>query len=88
MSFAVFLCLEVFAIYYVLAIVLCLIGCGIGYFIRGVIGKKRKTSAEIQAKEIEERSQREAEARKRELYLKSGTGRDWLKIKLERCQSG
>lgn len=71
MSFAVFLCLEVFAIYYVLAVVLCLVGCGIGYFIRGVIGKKRKTSAEIQAKEIEERSQREAEARKRELELQA-----------------
>jgi hypothetical protein len=28
------------------------------------------------------------EARHRELYLKSGTGRDWLKAKLERCQSG
>ena len=27
-------------------------------------------------------------ARKRELYLKSGTGRDWLKKRLEECQSG
>jgi putative endonuclease len=27
-------------------------------------------------------------ARKRELYLKSGTGRDWLKKKMEGCQSG
>jgi ribonuclease Y len=71
MSFAVFLCLEVFAIYYVLAIVLCLIGCGVGYVIRGVIGKKRKTSAEMKAKEIEERSQREAEAKKRELELQA-----------------
>jgi putative endonuclease len=29
-----------------------------------------------------------AEARRRELYLKSGTGRDWLKTKLEGCRSG
>ena len=29
-----------------------------------------------------------SEARKREVYLKSGTGREWLKAKLERCQSG
>ena len=29
-----------------------------------------------------------SEARKREIYLKSGTGREWLKSKLERCQSG
>ena len=28
------------------------------------------------------------EARKREGYLKSGTGRDWLKTQMERCQSG
>ncbi|OHE61002.1 MAG: hypothetical protein A2Z47_11050, partial [Thermodesulfovibrio sp. RBG_19FT_COMBO_42_12] len=28
------------------------------------------------------------EARKRELYLKSGTGRDWLRTKTEGCQSG
>ena len=28
------------------------------------------------------------EAHKRELYLKSGTGRDWLNAKMERCQSG
>jgi putative endonuclease len=28
------------------------------------------------------------EARKRELYLKSGTGRDWLRTTLEGCQSG
>jgi putative endonuclease len=27
-------------------------------------------------------------ARKRELYLKTGTGRDWLKNMLERCRSG
>jgi putative endonuclease len=27
-------------------------------------------------------------ARKRELYFKSGTERDWLKAKLEGCQSG
>jgi len=81
MSFAVFLCLEVFAIYYVVAIVLCLIGCGIGYVIRGVIGKKRKTSAEIQAREIEERSQREAEARKRELELQAKD--DLLRLRTE-----
>ncbi len=82
MSFAVFLCLEVFAIYYVLAIVLCLIGgCGIGYVIRGVIGKKRKTSAEMKAKEIEERSQREAEARKRELELRAKD--ELLKLRTE-----
>jgi ribonuclease Y len=81
MSFAVFLCLEVFAIYYVLAIVLCLVGCGIGYVIRGVIGKKRKTSAEAKAKEIEERSQREAEARKRELELQAKD--ELLKLRTE-----
>ena len=28
------------------------------------------------------------EARKREFYLKSGTGRDWLTKMLERCRSG
>ncbi len=28
------------------------------------------------------------EARERELYLKTGTGRDWLKSNLEGCQSG
>ncbi len=28
------------------------------------------------------------DARKREVYFKSGTGRDWLKAKLEGCQSG
>ena len=28
------------------------------------------------------------EARKRELYLKSGTGRDWLRATMEGCQSG
>ena len=28
------------------------------------------------------------EACQRELYLKSGAGREWLKEKLERCQSG
>jgi len=37
--------------------------------IRGVIGKRSKTSAEVQAKEILERSQKEAENRKRELEL-------------------
>ncbi len=28
------------------------------------------------------------EARKREFYLKSGTGREWLRLILERCRSG
>lgn len=59
-------------IYYVLfSVIFCLIGLGIGYFIRGVIGKRRKTSAELQAKEILERSQRDAEDRKRELELQA-----------------
>ena len=57
-------------IYYALfSVIFCLIGLGIGYFIRGVIGKRSKTSAEVQAKEILERSQKEAEDRKRELEL-------------------
>ena len=57
-------------IYYLLfSIISCLIGLGIGYSIRGMIGKKRKTSAEAQAREILESSRKEAEDRKRELEL-------------------
>ncbi|MBM4399882.1 MAG: ribonuclease Y, partial [Candidatus Cloacimonetes bacterium] len=48
---------------------LCLIGISIGYFIRGLIGKKRKNSADIQAKEILARSQKEAEEKRREIEL-------------------
>ena len=59
-------------LYYVLfSIIFCLVGLGIGYFIRGIIGKKKKTSAEMQAKEIEERSRKEAENRKRELEIQA-----------------
>lgn len=46
--------------------------------------KSRRPVALIYSEEVENYS----DARKRELYLKSGTGRDWLKSKLERCQSG
>ena len=57
--------------YALFSVIFCLVGLGIGYFIRGVIGKKRKTSAEMQAKEILESSRREAEDRKRELELQA-----------------
>lgn len=53
------------------SIIFCLAGLGIGYFVRGMIGKKRKTSAERQAQEILERSLKEAEDRKRELELQA-----------------
>lgn len=61
-----------FIIFYVVfSIISCLIGLGIGYYIRLLQGKRSKTSAEMQAKEIEERSRREAEERKRELELQA-----------------
>ena len=59
-------------LYYVLfSSIFCLVGLGVGYAIRGAIGAKRKASAEMQAKEIEERSRREAESRKRELEIQA-----------------
>ncbi len=69
----VFLYLEVFIIiYYVLfSIIFCVVGLVIGYCIRGVIGKKKRTSAEMQAQEILQRSQKEAEDRKRDLEIQA-----------------
>jgi len=59
-------------IYYVLfSAIFCLIGLGIGYYVRAIQGNRKKTSAEMQAKEIEERSRKEAEERKRELELQA-----------------
>jgi ribonuclease Y len=57
--------------YALFSIISCLIGLGLGYFIHGAIGKKRKASAVAQAKEILERSRKEAENRKRELELQA-----------------
>ena len=57
-------------LYYVLfSSIFCLVGLGVGYAIRGAVGAKRKASAEMQAKEIVERSRKEAESRKRELEI-------------------
>ncbi|MEK7399880.1 MAG: Rnase Y domain-containing protein, partial [Candidatus Poribacteria bacterium] len=49
--------------------IFCLVGLGIGYLIRELRGRLTKNSAEMQAKEILDRSQKEAEDRKRETEL-------------------
>lgn len=52
-------------------------------------GKVRTTKSRRPVKVIyTEETENYSAARRRELYLKSGTGREWLKNKLERCQSG
>ena len=56
--------------YALFSVIFCLIGFGLGYLIRGLIGRMRKTSAEVQAREILARSQKEAEDRKKEMELK------------------
>jgi len=63
--------------------VFCLIGLGLGYFIHEVVGRKRKTSAGIQAKEILERSRKEAEDRRRELELQAKDELYKLRVKLD-----
>jgi len=70
--------------YALFSVIFCLVGLGIGYFIRGVIGKKRKASAEMQAKEILESSRREAEDRKRELELQAKDELYNLRIELDK----
>jgi len=62
----------VFIIYYALfSFIFCLVGLGVGYAVRGAIGKKKRTSAEMQAQEILQRSQKEAEDKKRELEIQA-----------------
>ncbi len=52
-------------------------------------GKVKTTKSRRPVKLIySEKFENYADARKRENYLKSGTGRCWLKNKLEGCQSG
>lgn len=57
--------------YALFSVIFCLVGLGVGYVIRGIIGKKKRTSAEMQAQEILQRSQKEAEDKKRELELQA-----------------
>lgn len=49
--------------------IFCFVGLTLGYLIRELVGRLKKNSAEIQAKEILTRSQREAEDKKRELEI-------------------
>ncbi|MBD3183665.1 ribonuclease Y [Candidatus Poribacteria bacterium] len=58
-------------LYVVFSIIFCLLGLGIGYYIRGLLGKKRQDLAEMKAREIEEQARKEAEDRKKELELQA-----------------
>jgi len=58
-------------LYVIFSVISCLLGLGIGYFIRGFIGKKKKNLAEIQAKEIQERARAEAESKKKEIEFQA-----------------
>ena len=70
-----FLSLGVFIIHYLyyslFSIISCLIGLGVGYALRGVIGRRKKTLAEAQAQEILRRSQEEAEVKKKDLEIQA-----------------
>lgn len=53
------------------------------------MGRVRSTKAYKPYKLLySEKFENKTEARKREIFLKSGQGRKWLKEQLERCSSG
>ena len=57
--------------YILLPLILYVIGLVLGYFIRVAVGRRKRTSAEMQAKEILQSSQKESEDRKRELEIQA-----------------